>query len=144
MVTKYQIVACNTPIDLVELTINHFNSMSDMAKVEQTHKLIQNSKETFLKHYANFNWAQLQHIRYTILGFLQDIKTRVSIFLRDGTQDNDGNFDIKPEGVVSCDCQIPGLIKYFNEKDEVRDIVTFASGGQYAVSNEKTTLGINM
>ncbi len=118
--------------------------MCDMAQVEQTIQFIQNSKEKFVNHYISFNLAQLQHIRYTLLAFLQDIKTRVSIFLRDGTQENDGKFVIKPVGVVTCECQIPGLIKYFNEKDEVRDIVTFASGGQYSVSNEKTILGLNM
>ncbi len=144
MVTKYQMVSCNTPVDLIDITMNHLNSICEMAKVEQTLKFVNDSKEKFLNHYANYNWAQLQHIRYTILAFLQDIKTRVSIFLRDGTQENDGQFVIKPIGVVSCDCQVPGLIKYFNENDEVCSIDNFPSGGKYTVCNDKTSLGLNM
>ena len=144
MVTKYQMVSCNTPFDLINITLNHLDSMCEMARMEQTLKMIQNSKEMFTNIYSNMNWYRLQHIRYTILTFLQDIKTRVSIFLRDGTQENDGKFVIKPIGVVSCECQIPGLIKYFDRNDEVIHVDRFDSLGQYTVSNGKTNLGLNM
>ena len=144
MVTKYQIVSCNTPIDLIHITLNHLESMCQMSRLESTIKLIEESKEKFLSIYFNMNLAELQHIRYTILTFFQDIKTRVSIFLRDGTQENDGSFVIKPIGSVSCDCQVPGLIKYFDQNDEVIQVDTFNSLGQYIVSTNKTNLGLNM
>lgn len=40
------------------------------------------------------NEAELQRIRYDILNFLQDVKTKVSIFLRQGQQNIDGTFAI--------------------------------------------------
>ena len=143
MVTKYQIVACNTPIDLIQITLNHLNSMTQMARLEKSLQLIEATKERFLETYSKMKLAHLQHIRYTILTFLQDVKTRVSIFLRDGTQENDGKFVIKPEGVVSCECQIPGTIKYF-EGNEVTQTESFPSMATYVVSTEKTSLGFNM
>ncbi|CAG2161210.1 unnamed protein product [Oppiella nova] len=144
MVTKYQIVFCNTPLDLIHITLNHLESMSRMARLDNTLKLIESSKEKFINYYLDMNWTKLQHIRHTILTFLQDIQTRVSIFLRDGTQENDGKFVIKPEGVVSCDCQMPGVIKYFNQNNEVIEVDNFDPLGQYVVSTDKTFLGLNI
>ncbi|CAG2100900.1 unnamed protein product [Medioppia subpectinata] len=144
MVTKHQIVFCNTPLDLIHVTLNHLDSMGKMARLDNTLKLIEASKQKFINYYLDMNWAKLQHIRHTILTFLQDIQTRVSIFLRDGTQENDGKFVIKPEGVVSCDCQIPGVIKYFNANNEVTEVDSFDPLGQYTVSIDKTTLGLNI
>ena len=145
MVTKYQFVTCNTPTDLIQITINHLDSMCQMAQQTMALKLIEEAKAMFINVYAKMSQHRLQMIRYTILTYLQDIRTRVSIFLRDGTQENDGSFVIKAEGVVSCDCQLPGQIKYLDTNDQsVARIDTFDSMARYSVSNKNTDLGLNM
>lgn len=116
-----------------------------MTRQSVTVKLIEETKAMFLSAYLKMSGHRLQHIRYTILTYLQDIRTRVSIFLRDGTQENDGRFVIKAEGVVSCDCQIPGQIKYFEPNNQtVVRVQSFDSLGRYSVTNQKTSLGLNM
>ena len=145
MVFKYQLVLCNSPLDLLEITINHFDSVMKICQNDQVKQLVQTAKFTFINHYKNhINCWQMQMIRYDILTFVQDIKTKVSIFFRDGIQENNGSFVIKPEGVVSCQCQVPGEIRYFNDEKEISLIEKFTSGCNYVFSDEKTTLGMNM
>lgn len=145
MVFKYQLVSCNSPLDLLQITINHFDSVMNIRQNDQVKQLVQTAKLTFINHYKNYiNCWQMQMIRYDILTFVQDIKTKVSIFFRDGIQENNGIFVIKPEGVVSCQCQVPGEIRYFNDEKEISLIEKFISGCNYVFSDEKTTLGMNM
>ena len=145
MVFKYQLVSCNSPLDLLEITINHFDSVMNIRQNDQVKQLVQTAKFTFINHYKNhINCWQMQMIRYDILTFVQDIKTKVSIFFRDGIQENNGNFVIKSQGVVSCQCQVPGEIRYFNDEKEISFVEKFISGCNYVFSDEKTTLGMNM
>lgn len=62
----------------------------------------------FFQMYIPLSPGEMQTIRYSILNFLQDLKVRVSVFLRQGVQNNDGKFVIPTSGPVP-----PGNNKLF-------------------------------
>lgn len=53
-----------------------------------------------LKTYGQMEGGELQRLRYHILNFFQDIKIRVSVFMRQHWQNSCGSFVIKPCGPI--------------------------------------------
>lgn len=147
MVVKYQLTACAKSGDLILLTDNHLSSLQQLMATshEETAELVSTVRNQFLYHYQNrYDLFQLQLMRYSLLNLLKDIHTRVSIFLREGIQNADGRFFIATNRVVvECECQIPGVIRYFNEKG-IEKTENFETGAEYVVNDQRTTLGLNM
>lgn len=158
MVVKYQIYSCQKPTDLLTITDNHFTSILDLIENhecstderfkldEDPTELVSSVRNQFLYHYHTIDLILLQVIRYNILNFLKDIHTRVSIFLREGIQVADGKFVIPVEKVVvECECQIPGVIRYFGgEENQITTTESFEVQGDFIVDDNRTTLGLNM
>lgn len=59
--------------------------------------------------YGQMTDGELQRVRYSILNFFQDIRIRVSIFLRKGVQNNDGSFVIPSDLTISYGTKISRL-----------------------------------
>lgn len=153
MVVKYQIFSCQKPTDLITITDNHFMSileMLDQCNINETEEdavqLVASVRNQFLFHYHTMDLITLQLVRYNILNFLKDVLTRVSIFLREQIQTNEGKFVIPVDRMkVECECQIPGVIRYFRGiENEIIQTNTFDVEGEYVVCDTRTELGLNM
>lgn len=164
MVIKYQLFACPKPSDIMTITDNHFISINEMLKNKQNHDVVDDEKDKlssssnniveivnvvrnqFLFHYQDYDLLRFQQVRYSLLNVLKDIRTRVSIFLREGTQTNDGMFVIPYQDVhVECECQIPGVVRYFRGSyNEITRTEHFDVGGNYVINESRTQLGLNM
>ena len=136
------------PSDLLIITDNHLVSiMETISANEELLQQIQNIRAEFLHNYnTNYNLQTLQMVRYTLLNFFKDIHTRISIFLRDGSQTSDGRFITKNSKiVVNCECQIPGVIRYFKgDSDDALKIENFDTESEFFVDSTPTILGMNM
>ena len=62
--------------------------------------------QTFLP----MNDYELQFVRYTVLNFFQDLRIKVSVFLKEKVQNWDGSFVLYREGPVAEGSEIPGVI----------------------------------
>lgn len=56
------------------------------------------------------NDCELQLIRHTMLNFFQDLKIKVSVFLKEKVQNWNGTYILYSEGPVVYKGEIPGLI----------------------------------
>ncbi|KAF7495630.1 Protein OSCP1 [Sarcoptes scabiei] len=103
-------------------------------------------RNQFLFHFQHHDSIQFQLIRYGLLNFFKDIRTRVSIFLRDGTQNSDGIFLMAYDHVsIECECQIPGFIRYFQgSSNEIIRTDRFNVGCEYVINDRRTSLGLNI
>lgn len=164
MVIKYQMFTCSKPTDIITITDNHFISIIEMInqtngtgssnrqdvhnsnEQNNTAEIVKVIRNQFLFHYKTYDSIQFQYIRYNLINFLKDIRTRVSIFLREGKQTNDGLFVIPFDRVnVECECQIPGIIRYFQgPNNEIIRTEHFDVGGEYVIDESRTTLGKSM
>ena len=56
------------------------------------------------------NNAELQLVRHTMLNFFQDLKIKVSVFLKDKVQNWNGTYILYCDGPVVYDGKQPGTI----------------------------------
>ena len=82
------------------------------------------------------------HSRYSILNFFQDIHVRISAFLQDKVQHNDGRFVISPPTVVYPGTDLPGTIKFMNSSGEVVETNKFYPGQEYRAQVEMLGLEV--
>ncbi|CAL1547918.1 unnamed protein product [Lymnaea stagnalis] len=123
MAFKYQVSLALRPKDLLLITLNHMSAIrkyveeSNPARtlVEYTYKLL-------IDTYASLSHGEFQLIRQTLLNFFQDMHTRVSIFLKDKVQNNNGRFILTPGGVLPFGTEPPGNIRSYDESGKFRNI----------------------
>ncbi|GFS17505.1 protein OSCP1 [Elysia marginata] len=154
MAFKYQVSLALRPKDILLITLNHMDTMRSYvedssgvrSQVEHVYRML---SET----YASLSQGEFQLIRQTLLNFFQDMHIRVSIFLKDKVQNNNGRFVLKPGGSLPYGTEAPGLIRSFDASGKSRNIA-FAPGANYTVASREgsfdlrgdriTKLGCNM
>lgn len=146
MVFKFQIQKCTKPADIIGMTLNHFDCIRKLVQSGQEHADQMDAvNNLFIATYGELDVFSLHLIRYTIMNMFKDIRTRVSIFLREGLQTDDGKFIIPTDRIqVGCECQIPGIIRYFDTDRNIECTTKFPVQGVYYVDESETKLGMNM
>ncbi len=117
MAVKYQMSLISSPRELLLVTLNHLDSVLPFVKDSSLCcGLIEKCYNRVLDTFLNMNDYELQFVRYTILNFFQDLRIKVSVFLKEKLQNWDGSFILFKEGSVSHGASIPGLITYYEDE----------------------------
>ncbi|XP_059165805.1 protein OSCP1-like [Physella acuta] len=123
MAFKYQVSLALRPKDILLVTLNHMDSIRSYVQDNSTvYSLVEYGYKTIIEQYASLSHGEFQLIRQTLLNFFQDVHTRVSIFLKDKVQNNNGRFILKPGGVLPFGTEPPGNIKSFDESGKYRNM----------------------
>lgn len=106
------------------------------------------------KHFANLSPGEFLVIRQTLLNFFQDMHIRVSVFLRDKVQGQNGRFMLTVGGPVPYGTDVPGTIKLYDSSGKQRSVNRFPVNekyleckrqGSYDMTGDRVTkLGVNM
>lgn len=154
MVFKHQLYFSRQPRDLLLITLNHLDSLRNLVSSPSVYQQLDSVYCIFMKTYFSMQEAELLNIRYSLLNYLQDIRIKVSVFLRLGQQSNDGTFVHPFVENIPNGYEIPGVMKVFNHNESIKDIITFSAGGEYVYEQEKssydlkgkrgTTLGLSI
>ncbi|CAF3780596.1 unnamed protein product [Adineta steineri] len=145
MSVKYQIMLCPSAADMMKVTYNHVNSMRKLIRSFTVLDLLDKAFVAFNKFYERLNDAEWLFIRDTVLLFFQDVHIRVSVFLRENLQTQQGQFIIKTNGVVPNGFQPPGEIRTYT-KGRLSNTHTFDAGEQHQPTDDKRAfnLGLNV
>jgi len=88
---KYQLLSCRQPQELLLVTLNHLHEVrkmvSDNAAVTQ---LVDDAIQIVYDKYLSMNAAEFAVLKQSLCRFFSDKKIKVSLFLADGLQRNDG------------------------------------------------------
>lgn len=151
MVFKYQVYMCPMPLDLLSITLNHLDAIR---KFVITKPNIVNQIDfvniKLMDTYQNLSLANFQLLRLTLLNFFQDLRIRVSIFIKEGIQHQNARFKIPTQGTVPYGFEVPGTIREFGSDNTLVSETFFLSGGNYSPSDAMnpdhpgTTLGTNI
>jgi len=137
MVVKYQVSLCKRPHELLLMTFNHLDSLRSFVsdqKVAEQIDYVCNKLKTF---YASLSVGTLMLIRQTLLGYLQDIRIRVSILLREKQQHNSGQFVLPTTGPLPFGVEAPGKIRLYNSSSQLVSSCEFLSGaGPFIVTSK--------
>ncbi|CAN7984551.1 unnamed protein product, partial [Ixodes pacificus] len=132
MVVKYQTFMCSSPGDLLAVTLNHLDAIgSYVATARPVHAQVQNVLGVLLKNYQNLSVGEYQMIRYALLGFFQDLRIRVSVFLKTGVQHPNGLFEIPTSGPVPPGFEVPGTVREFGPGSVLLRETPFETGCNY-------------
>lgn len=141
MTYKYQVVKSSNSMDLVHVTLNHLDCILKLVQNNRdVEKLTENGLKWFVKHCSEMSIGELIHAKQTILSFLHDLKSKVSVLISLGDQNQDGSFIIEKDIDVPEDFDIPGTITYCDE-GRTEKFETGAIYRPHKVAGSSTKLG---
>ncbi|UJR14606.1 hypothetical protein I4U23_001601 [Adineta vaga] len=145
MSVKFQIMLCPCASDIMKVTYNHVNSMRKLVRSSAVLDLLDKAFIAFNKQYERLNDVEWFLIRDTILFYFQDIHIRVSIFLRENLQNQQGQFIMSTDGIVPTGFQPPGEIRTY-KRGRLNHTHTFDAGERHEPSDETRSfrLGLNI
>ncbi|XP_069971400.1 protein OSCP1-like [Penaeus vannamei] len=154
MAMKHQVLLAPHPRDLLLLTLNHLDALRGFATATPVLAQVEGTLLLFTQTYGNMNMGELASIRHALLGFVQDLRIRVSLFLKENQQNPSGGFVIDTDGAVPYGTEVPGSVRLFDGKEEVTGLKRFVTGGHHApalpvgslalAGDRVTALGTNM
>ncbi|CAF3973484.1 unnamed protein product, partial [Adineta steineri] len=145
MSVKFQMMLCPCASDIIKVTYNHVSSMRKLVRSPAVLDLLDKAFIAFNKQYERLNDTEWLLIRDTILFFFQDVHIRVSIFLRENLQTQQGQFIMTTNGNVPTGFQPPGEIRTY-KRGRLNSTHTFDAGERHEPSDNNRTfhLGLNI
>lgn len=160
--TKQAFVTARHPNDLIEVTLNHFDSLRLL--VGDGFAPVAAAAQRFESIAAKLSIGQLADVQKTLLTFFSAKKIKVTLFLQEKLQNTDGSFNIQMNGPLYQHpaVELPGEIRYFAAGGQtVASIASFLPAGNsgawtsnprgnatacnpFIASQRTTTLGRNI
>lgn len=155
MACKHQLLMCRRGEDIILVTLNHLDTIKKLVGDSDHHLgLVDSSIKTLTEHFGRLSASEFILLRSTLLSVFQDIHKRVSIFLKNGSQNSNGRFIIPTGGPIPNGFELPGTIRYYDGKGEVKNEAKFEvpfeytlpePPGSWALHGDRViTLGCNM
>jgi hypothetical protein len=111
MGVKYQTVVSSVPQQLLHITLNHLETMKLMSPLPEVIALVQTAIDATLKMYTCLTDGHWLRLKASVLRFFQDKKVKVSLFLQNGKQLEDGEFVLGPPMRLAHAVYAPGCIR---------------------------------
>lgn len=109
MGVKMQLLTAQYPEQLLKITLNHIQELTALVTSKDATMLLNFTREMMIKKYSNLSSAVYNRIRQALLRFFQNRNVKVTMFLNNGMQLQDGTIKINSsDGMPGC--EIPGRI----------------------------------
>ncbi len=119
---KKQVISCNSPYQILQLTLTHLECVKNIIQDPVTVDNIQGCVDRCISTYGNLTSGQWLLLRQSLLRFLQGKKIKVSLFLQQGLQTVDGSLIMDLSGRLPYGAEMPGKIRLFEGNTMVRSI----------------------
>lgn len=113
MGVKYQVMASKHPKDMLSACLNHLDILRTMVGNTSAIADIDRVASLLASTYGSYTYGQWALLRRTLLGFFQDKRVKVSLFLQDGIQSRDGLMITGHDGALPVGTETPGGVRYF-------------------------------
>ncbi|XP_046574652.1 protein OSCP1-like [Haliotis rubra] len=153
MAFKYQISLCLRPKEILLITFNHMDAVRSYIDGDSNaRQQVDHVYRMLIETYVPMSAGEFHLVRQTLLNFFQDMHIRVSIFLKDKVQSNNGRFVLQTSGELPWGTEVPGTIRSFSEDSKVssssfpcNSYSLAAKEGSYDMKGDRVTkLGTNM
>ncbi len=112
---KYQVVSCAHPLDLYQVCLNHLDALRILVRTApDVSKLVENAERNMEEMFGKMRIGDLHLLRYTLARFFQDRRVKVSLFLTDALQAQDGSMIHSHTGRLPIGSAMTGTIRYFD------------------------------
>ncbi|CAH1736003.1 unnamed protein product [Aphis gossypii] len=133
---KMQMFSSNGPRQVLLVTLNHLDSIRELASTHQLKQSIDVIQHNFYQTFEKMTNGEIIRMRYAMLNYLQDIHVKVTIFIKEGLQRYNGSFVSVGKWMIPHGCEAPGVIRVFNKNSTLIDISTFHPISFYKVETE--------
>ncbi|XP_026804788.1 protein OSCP1-like [Rhopalosiphum maidis] len=133
---KMQMFSSNGPRQVLLVTLNHLDSIRELASTHQLKQSVDIIQHNFYQTFEKMTNGEIMRMRYAMLNYLQDIHVKVTIFIKEGLQRYNGSFVSVGKWVIPYGCEAPGVIRVFNKNSTLIDISTFHPISFYKVETE--------
>ena len=124
---KQHIQCSGTPNMLLHVTLNHLDSIKKITNIRSCDVLIDKCKNMLFDTYGtNLHLSEWQLIKQTLSSFFHNKKVRVSLFLQNKLQMDDGDLNLLVDELpAGIGIEHGGIIRYYREPglDEVHEDV---------------------
>lgn len=111
---KYQLLTIPHPRHLLDVTVNHMNTIMNIIKGEtKIVSVVEASKQRFIKLYNDFTDGDFYMLKHVLCRFFQGRRVKVSLFLQDHIQNLDGSIILDASGQLPKGTDVPGTIRHF-------------------------------
>eukprot|EP00904_Undaria_pinnatifida_P009669 jgi/Undpi1/5832/HiC_scaffold_2.g01106.m1 len=134
---KYQALLCCQPQQLLQVTLNHMETLKKMIPSlgSLSDSMIEMTVASY-RHLDTYGWMQLRH---RLLEFFQDRRVKISLFLQYNVQLMDGTLVLDPAGKLPVGVECPGLIRYHELDDPNPFVVSLPMSSAEKVGVKLTT-----
>ena len=124
---KYQMLQCSYPHELLHVTLNHLYQLR--AKVEDAEAvaaLVDDVIRLANERYAPMSTYDFSGLKQTLCRFFAEKRVKVSLFLQDGIQKNDGTICLSYAGQLPPGFDLPGKITHYDVSGAAIGVDAFA------------------
>ena len=111
---KYQILSCTSPVQLLNVTLVHLESLKVLCASSICNDIIGATISKFIETYSGFSDMQWLEIKFELLRFMQDKKVKVSLFLQQEMQLSNGELTICPSKRLPYGAEQPGKVLWYD------------------------------
>lgn len=145
---KYQLVACSYPQQLLQVTMNHLHELrSKVEDAKPVCDLVDQVIASTKERYMRMTTAEFAYLKQALCRFFAEKRIKVSLFLQDGIQKNDGTITLSCKGPLPPGVEEPGKITYFDRSGSARGVDSFNFPAKHEVDlsgKEVSRLGLNL
>ncbi|ETV84031.1 hypothetical protein, variant [Aphanomyces astaci] len=116
---KYNILACSSADQLVQVTMNHLRSIKEIVTTDEATSLIEEAIVLTANVYGTMSHGNFLLLKQNLCRFFQDVRIKVSLFLQSEIQNGDGSFVLRADGPVATGGDIPGTVRYYNASGDI-------------------------
>ncbi|KAL0478482.1 OSCP1 [Acrasis kona] len=116
---KHAIVECKQPQELLQVTLNHFDSIERLLAGGDAEPMdcLTHAITSMLEVSTKMGIYDYYLLRHKLACFFQDKNVKVSLFLTSGVQNrNDGSFVLSVGNICPYGFDSPGSVRYFSEQ----------------------------
>ena len=110
---KYQISSISTPMHILQLTLNHIETLQTACDDPQINHQIQLTIIRIIETYSRLPMGELFALKYACVRFIQNRLVKVSVFMEENIQTNEGVILLDTSGPLPPGTDILGTIKYY-------------------------------
>lgn len=144
MGVKYQVVCSTYPGELVDVTLNHIDSMRTIVDDKTLESLIDSFRDQFKKRYENLSVGEFMELRQTLHSFFQDRRIKVSLFLQEGLQTTTGTMVFPEEEFLPPGVLVPNTIRYYTGGETKTVPIPYSGKAKVRSQPVRSKLGLNL
>jgi hypothetical protein len=121
MGVKFQLVSIAHPVEVIDITLNHLDSIEAVIAGTSAYTFVRAAKDAFIARYTALSMSALALLRQDLLEHFADRRVKVSLFLQDAVQNQDGSFVVAPRGPLPLAGRMPDIFNPFASLAECRN-----------------------